>query len=357
MKRIMFVLIVVIVCVAKVSGCSDDESSGVIQPSEIEAFLNSMNNNATPEGQKQVKLGIPRSSEWEIVGEIINNAGIDYVLDERDLYFDASENVVLTFEAFDENGIRLNYECRYPSELLRNSNGFMQIAYRKVEVNSWIITIDTPDRTINNEVRLMSWTPYNDSNGYIIGFSKFLRTAETPVFRPIVIPYDDLYGVNLVGVPGKDRYLNFGKDAEDFLWNEIPDQSRHSTRVLEVTVGENYLPDENGIRFVGVGEPGRTDSPMEVMIICDAPSLDITYDGKIETFIAFGGVIYAKIWPTHEERMGDTFIINGKEYPRIFFGKYQRNITVVIDELCNQPVFHENDVLREYTIVLAEIEK
>jgi len=93
------------------------------------------------------------------------------------------------------------------------------------------------------------------------------------------------------------------------------------------------------------------------MIICDVPSLDITCDGKTETFTAFGGVIYAYIWPTHEERMGDAFIINGKEYPRIFFGEYQRNITVVVDELCNQPVFHENDILREYTIALAEIEK
>jgi len=184
-----------------------------------------------------------------------------------------------------------------------------------------------------------------------------MRPSETQMFRPLVIPYDISGRITLAGAPGMDVYLRFGNDAENALWNQIPDMSRVETKVLEITVGENYLPDENGIRFVGVGHPGRTDIASDVLIICDVPTLDVTYSGGTETLVAFNGVAFSRFNFSSEDFNKDTITINGKEYPKVFFGEYQRNITVIIDEQCGQPVFHENDILRDYQIVLASNEQ
>ena len=51
----------------------------------------------------------------------------------------------------------------------------------------------------------------------------------------------------------------YGENARATLWNEIPDISTNDTLTLEITVAENYEPDENGIRFIGVTAFFKTD--------------------------------------------------------------------------------------------------
>jgi len=355
MRKLIAIILAAMLCAGTVAGCSGG-SVGAISPDEISLYYSNddYNDEDYPE---QVIISLPNPDlGTPYVGEIINKAGIEYEYINNNIYFDASEKVIFTFEAFDADGVRLNYACLYPEEQDINVN-MAKGAYRGREVATWFAYLDPVVNTVSNEVRLMAWVPYNDSNGDIIGISKFMRTSETPSFRPLVIPYESDGRMSLAGASGMDAYLRFGNDAEDAIWNEIPDQSRNVTKVLEVTVGENYLPDENGIRFIGVGSGRSGDSPDGVLIICDVPSLEISYDGKTETFNSFNGVIYARLRFSLDERKGDAVIVNGKEYPKVFFGEYQRNYVVIIDEQCGQPVFSENDIMREYTITLASVEK
>jgi len=360
MRKLILYVLASLFCFNTVVGCSKTSAEDFYADMISTTYF--VNDNAPDyEAESYIPdqfiISLP-NPEWgaNSVGEIINNAGIEYEYSNNKLCFSSSAKVIFTFEAFDSNGVRLNYSCLYPDELGVNVD-MAQFAYRDVEVATWFVYLDPANRTVNNEVRLMAWTPYNDSNGDLVGLFKFMRSSETQTLRPLVISYDVNGRITLAGAPGMDVYLHFGDDAEGALWNEIPDMSRIETQVLEITVGENYLPDENGIRFVGVGHPGRTDVSSDVLIICDVQTLEVTYSGGAETLVAFNGIAFTRLRFSEDDLNKETITINGKEYPKGFFGEYERNVSVIIDEQCGQPVFHENDLLRDYEIVLASNEQ
>jgi hypothetical protein len=225
----------------------------------------------------------------------------------------------------------------------------------RVEVAQWYVHLDPVGRNSEQEVRLMAHRTANTSSG-IAGFFQFARSSQEPSFRPIILPYDLVDRLRDPSVPGMDRNALFGDAAGYLFWNEIPDISPNTTETIEITVAENYLPDDNGIRFIGVGSPRVTTDRAHVLIMCDVPSLTVTYSGGTETLAAHNGVIFAMLRFTVDEHLADTIVINGKEYPKIFFGEYQRNFAVVIDEQFGQPRFSERS-FRDYQVVLAESER
>lgn len=373
MKKTL-VLTAIVLCVCILAGCSDK----AINPASVSGYPESNSDQtgskqsivqqlgttgssapaeeSTPEIPKRAAINLP-NPKWadNITGEIVNTAGIEYEYTDDCLYFDADEDVIFTFEAFSAEGVRLNYECRYPGDLARNEQNLSRTSYEGTEVLKWFVYFDTVSNGMDNEMRLMVWERVN-SYSDVVGLLKFMRASGETSFRPIVLPYERNRRISAAGVPGMDRVGSYGDAVQHAMWNEVSDISSIMTEVIEITVAENYMPDENGIRFVCIGHPRVTSDPADVLIICDVPTLTVSYSKGTKTLTAINGVIYATIGFTVDEHLSDKIILNDKEYPRLFFGEYKRNITVVIDEQFGQPVFGSK-TLRDYEIVIAEIER
>jgi hypothetical protein len=117
MKKTYSLLLAMALCAIIAVACSNGNANRVESPSVNQGFEHPSGTDsaATPgnthEERYPAKIDLPRARFAENMrGEIVNSAGIDYVFENDTLTFDADENIILTFVAYDADGVRLNYE-------------------------------------------------------------------------------------------------------------------------------------------------------------------------------------------------------------------------------------------------------
>ena len=150
MKKTFFLLLVAAFCMTIITACFINEtnrignpniSHGSAQPLIAESDVDIPEN--TPEKIYPAMIDLPKTRYAENMrGEIINNAEIDYEYKNDCLTFNADENNILTIEAFDADGVRLNCEVRYPGELNWFSSSLSNHKYAGVEVLRWYLYLD-----------------------------------------------------------------------------------------------------------------------------------------------------------------------------------------------------------------------